>query len=180
MAGVKSDDPVDHDPQGESKTRDKVAKEYGITGRTLSSIKKVMESGNPEAIKVMDEKSVNAGLKLLNPSKPDEKYAARFDELFADEAAQKQKTGKRDLVDTCPQGRAPETNDRVGKLLGMSGEIYRRAKAVQKSGDQELIKLMDEKSIKTAYNELNDSGFTERAIVRQILQLGINAYKKCE
>jgi hypothetical protein len=51
------------------------------------------------------------------------------------------------------QGRL-SINEKVARSLGVSVSTYRRAKAVVYSGDSELIKLMNETSPKTAYNEL--------------------------
>jgi ParB-like chromosome segregation protein Spo0J len=93
------------------------------------------------------------------------KYGERFDKLFAAKAEAKMKTGKADPEIPGSQGRAPQTRDRVGKLFGVSGGTYQRAKAVVNSGDSELIKLMNETSPKTAYNELKKR--TEGAKVQE-------------
>ncbi len=65
-------------PQKEvsQKSRDVIAKDIGWSGVTYEKAKKVVESGNKEAIKKMNEISVDAGYKQIKPTK-EAKYDTR-------------------------------------------------------------------------------------------------------
>lgn len=56
-------------PLENSKTRDIIARDVGWSGKTYEKAKKVIESGNREAIDKMNKVSVDAGFKKIKPGK---------------------------------------------------------------------------------------------------------------
>lgn len=67
--------------------------------------------------------------------------ATSLREKLAEEAAARQKSGKKNLGENFPQGR---TADTIGKLVGVSGKSVDHATRVLKHGEPELIKAVDE------------------------------------
>ena len=56
------------------KSRDIIADSIGWGGKTYEKAKKVVESGNREAIDKMNERSVDAGYRVLKPAKKENRY----------------------------------------------------------------------------------------------------------
>ncbi len=81
LAGVKID-PMQNLTEGNlskkekasQTSRDAIASEVGWSGMTYEKAKKIVDSGNKEAIDKMNKTSVDAGYKVLKPAKEENKY----------------------------------------------------------------------------------------------------------